>query len=113
MDDRGIVALYWRRDEAALRATEEKYGSYLGKIACQILGDWEDSQECVNDTYLRAWNSMPTQRPAVLSTYLGKIVRGCAIDRFRHGVRPLTGGALRVSVRRRRYPGGGGPPPAG
>lgn len=84
MDDRGIVALYWRRDEAALQATEEKYGSYLGKIACQILGDWEDSQECVNDTYLRAWNSMPTQRPAVLSTYLGKIVRGCAIDRFRH-----------------------------
>ena len=84
MEDKAIVALYWQRDQEAIRATQGKYGAYLGKIAWQILSDREDSEECVNDTYLRAWNSMPTQRPAVLATYLGKIVRGCAIDRFRH-----------------------------
>ena len=84
MEDEAIVALYWQRDQEAIRATQGKYGAYLSKIAWQILSDREDSEECVNDTYLRAWNSMPTQRPAVLSTYLGKIVRGCAIDLFRH-----------------------------
>lgn len=84
MEDKAIVALYWQRDQEAIRATQGKYGAYLSKIAWQILSDREDSEECVNDTYLKAWNSMPIQRPAVLSTYLGKIVRDCAIDRFRH-----------------------------
>lgn len=84
MEDKAIVALYWQRDQEAIRATQGKYGAYLGKIAWQILSDREDSEECVNDTYLRAWNSMPTQRPAMLATYLGKIVRSCAIDLFRH-----------------------------
>lgn len=84
MEDKDIVALYWQRDQEAVGATQRKYGSYLTKIAWQILTDREDSEECVNDTYFRAWNSMPTQRPAVLATYLSKIVRGCAIDLFRH-----------------------------
>lgn len=84
MEDKAIVALYWQRDQEAIRVTQGKYGAYLSKIAWQILSDREDGEECVNDTYLKAWNSMPIQRPAVLSTYLGKIVRGCAIDRFRH-----------------------------
>lgn len=84
MEDEAIVALYWQRDQEAIRATQGKYEAYLSKIAWQILSDREDSEECVNDTYLRAWNSMPTQRPAMLATYLGKIVRGCAIDLFRH-----------------------------
>ena len=83
MDDKTIVGLYWKRDETAIRATEEKYGHYLAKMAWQILANREDGQECVNDTYLKAWNSMPTHRPEVLSTYLGKILRGCAIDLFR------------------------------
>lgn len=84
MEDKAIVALYWQRDQEAIRVTQGKYGAYLSKIAWQILSDREDGEECVNDTYLKAWNSMPIQRPAVLSTYLGKIVRACAIDRFRH-----------------------------
>ncbi len=83
MEDEKIVALYWERNEAAISATEEKYGRYLTRIAYNILADHEDSEESVNDTYLRAWNSMPPHRPCFLSTYLGKITREVSIDRFR------------------------------
>ncbi len=83
MKDEQIVALYWDRNEDAIRETERKYGGYLSKVAYNVLADWEDSKECVNDTYLKAWNSMPTHRPGVLSSYLGKIVRQQSIDVFR------------------------------
>ena len=83
MKDAEIVALYWERNEVAIQQTQQKYGAYLSKVAYNILSDFEDSKECVNDTYLKAWNSMPPQRPAVLSTYLGKITRQLAIDVFR------------------------------
>lgn len=83
MKDDQIVALYWDRNEDAIRETARKYGAYLGKIAYNILSDVEDSEECVNDTYLRAWNSMPEHRPSVLSSYLGKIARQLSIDVFR------------------------------
>lgn len=83
MDDKYIVDLYWERDQKAISATEEKYGKYLLKIAFNILADTGDSAECVNDTYLCAWNSMPEHRPSVLSTYLGKITRQLSIDVFR------------------------------
>ena len=83
MQDEMIVALYWKRDEKAISETERKYGRYLSKIAYNILSDWEDSKETVNDTYLKAWNSMPTHKPGVLSTYLGKITRQLSIDAFR------------------------------
>ena len=93
MEDREIVALYWSRSEHAIAETKEKYESYLLKIADNILQDQEDSRECVNDTYLRAWNSMPQHRPTVLSTYLGKITRQGAIDTFRkkHAARREAG----------------------
>lgn len=83
MEDSRIVDLYWDRNESAIDHTDKKYGSYLGKIAYNILSDREDSQESVNDTYLAAWNSMPPHRPNVLSTYLGKLTRRISIDRFR------------------------------
>lgn len=83
MKDEQIVALYWDRNEDAIQETARKYGPYLSKIAYNVLSDWEDSQECVNDTYLKAWNSMPTHRPGVLSSYLGKIARQLSIDVFR------------------------------
>ncbi len=83
MQDERIVALYWQRDETAIRETEQKYGRYLSKIAHNILSDWEDSRESVNDTYLKAWHSMPPHKPSVLATYLGKITRQLSIDRFR------------------------------
>lgn len=83
MKDELIVGLYWDRNEDAIRQTQRKYGSYLSKVAYNILSDFEDSRECVNDTYLAAWNSMPTNRPRILSTYLGKIARQISIDVFR------------------------------
>lgn len=83
MQDQQIVALYWNRDESAIQATQEQYGNYLFKIAYNILADHEDSKESVNDTYLRAWYSMPPHRPSILSTYLGKITRQLSIDIFR------------------------------
>ena len=83
MNDDAIVALYWQRDESAITMTQEKYNAYLMKIARNILNDTEDSEESVNDTYLAAWNSMPPQKPVVLSTYLGKITRRISISMFR------------------------------
>ena len=83
MKDAEIVALYWDRNEEAIQQTQQKYGAYLTKIAYNILSDFEDSKECVNDTYLKAWNSMPPHRPGILSTYLGKIARQLSIDVFR------------------------------
>ena len=83
MQDERIVDLYWQRNEAAIRETEQKYGRYLTKIAYNILADLEDSRESVNDTYLDAWNSMPPRKPQILSTYLGKITRRVSIDIFR------------------------------
>ena len=83
MQDESIVALYWERDEAAIEETKNKYERYLFKIAHNILSDFEDSQESVNDTYLAAWNTMPPHKPTILSTYLGKLTRRISIDIFR------------------------------
>ena len=83
MNDDAIVALYWQRDESAITVTQEKYNAYLMKIAWNILNDTGDSEESVNDTYLAAWNSMPPQKPVVLSAYLGKITRRISISLFR------------------------------
>ena len=84
MEDEAIICLYWQRDEGAIRETREKYGNYLGRIAWQILANREDCEESVSDTYLRAWESMPPQRPSLLSAYLAKLTRQLSIDRFRH-----------------------------
>ncbi len=83
MQDEAIVELYWQRDERAINETEMKYGKYLLKIAENILLNREDSQECVNDTYLKAWNLMPPNRPGVLSVFLKRITRFVSIDKFR------------------------------
>ncbi len=83
MDDNAIIALYWAREERALEETSSKYGSFCRNIAYNILCNREDTEECVNDTWLRAWNAMPPQRPAILSSFLGKITRNLSLDRFR------------------------------
>lgn len=83
MTDERIVELYWNRDESAVVETQSKYGSYLTKIAYNILTDMEDSLESVNDTYMHAWKSMPPHRPSVLSTFLAKITRRISIDILR------------------------------
>ena len=83
MEDAEIVALYWARNEDAITQTKTKYGAYLNRVAYNILADLEDSQECVSDTLLAAWRSMPDNRPKNLRTYLGKITRQVSIDLYR------------------------------
>lgn len=82
MEDFEIVELYWDRDENAITQTDRKYGKYCRKIAFSIVNDREDMEECVNDTYLQTWNSLPPQRPEKLSTYLGKICRNISINLY-------------------------------
>ncbi len=83
MEDFKIIELFFERKECAIAETERKYGRYLSKIAYNILFDSEDSEECVNDTYMKAWNTIPPQKPMVLRSFLGKITRSLAIDIFR------------------------------
>ena len=84
MDDRLIVNLYNERSEAAITETAEKYGNYCHAVAYNILYNEEDTEECVNDTYLKAWNVIPPQKPEKLSAFLGKITRNLAITKYRY-----------------------------
>lgn len=99
MEDSRIVELYWQRSEAALEETERKYGRWCFSIARNILLDDEDARECVNDTYLGAWNSMPPHRPEALRAYLGKIARRVSLNKLRgrHALR-RGGGAAELSL---------------
>ena len=83
MQDSDIVALYWQRDERAIAETDRKYGGLCRTIAMNLLGVREDAEECVNDTWLEAWNSMPEQRPERLQAWLGRVVRNLSISRWR------------------------------
>ena len=82
MDDAQIVDLYWQRSENAVPETQAKFGPYCRTIAYSILSDEQDAEECVNDTWLGAWNAMPDKRPSVLSTFLGYITRNFALNRL-------------------------------
>ena len=84
MEDKQIVDLFWQRSEAAIVAAASKYGKYCSKIAYNILQNYEDSEECVNDTYLKAWGAIPTHRPTRLSTFLGKITRNLALNKWEY-----------------------------
>lgn len=92
MDDEGIIRLYWNRDETAISETSMKYGKYCFSIANSILHNNEDSEECVNDTYTKVWNSIPPQNPSVFSAFIGRIVRNLAIDRFKRKTAEKRGG---------------------
>ncbi len=83
MDDKQIVDLYWDRSEDAIAETQKKYGRYCHYIAYNILYSAEDAEECVNDTYQKAWETMPPKKPELLSAYLGKLTRNLAINRCR------------------------------
>ena len=93
MEDSKIVQLYWDRSPDAISQTAKKYGKYCTTIARNILGSYEDAEECVNDTYMNAWNSMPDHRPSVLSTYLGKITRNLAFNRYKKEHAEKRGGS--------------------
>ena len=83
LSDADIVALYLSRNEVAIEHTDRNYGAYCMSVAMNILNNRPDAEECVNDTYLRAWQSIPPQRPTVLRLFLGKITRRLAIDKYR------------------------------
>lgn len=83
LSDEEIVSLYWKREESAIGATDIKYGKYLYTIAYNILNDNLDSEECLNDTYLGTWNSIPPHRPRLFQAFLSKIMRNTALGRIR------------------------------
>lgn len=87
-----MIELYWDRSERAIEETQNKFGKYCHRIAFNILHNREDSEECVSDTCLKAWNSIPTDRPSVFSAYLGRITRNLAINRYRHANAQKRGG---------------------
>jgi RNA polymerase sigma-70 factor (ECF subfamily) len=81
MDDNAIVELFWQRSEDALSECISRFGSYCRKIAANILYSGDDADECVNETWLRAWNAIPPAKPSVLRAFLGKITRNIALNR--------------------------------
>jgi RNA polymerase sigma-70 factor (ECF subfamily) len=83
MDDKRIIELYFARDERAIEETRAKYGALLMKIAHGILSDEGDCEECQNDAYIRAWNSIPPERPERLSAFVARITRNLALNRAR------------------------------
>ena len=91
MEDCKIIELYWQRCETAIEQTQKKYGRYCFSIANNILPNEEDAQECVNDTYLRAWETIPPQYPNKMSAFLGKITRNLALNRYRYYMREKRG----------------------
>ena len=98
MEDKNIVDLYWNRKDSAIVETSEKYGSYLFKISFNILYSKEDSEECVNDTYLKAWNSIPPNRPKLLKAFLGKITRNLSIDLYRKNRTKGRSGEVEIAI---------------
>ena len=98
MEDLQIIRLYWDRDEAAIPATAEQYGSYCTAIAGNILENREDAEECVNDAYLAAWNAMPPHRPGHLAAFLGKLVRNLALNRYKRNTAEKRGGGAVTAV---------------
>ena len=87
MDDEKIVELYWDRNEKAIEETDFKYKKYLFSIAYNVVHDRLDCEECLNDTYLGAWNAMPPSRPNVLKAFLTTITRRIAIKRYHSNMR--------------------------
>ena len=98
MDDQRIVMLYWSRNENAIRETEIKYGKYCYSIAYNILHSREDSDECVNDTWNGAWNAIPPQRPTKLQSFLARITRNIAIDRYRYDSAQKRGSEVESAI---------------
>ena len=83
ISDEQIVSLYWSRNEKAIEETDFKYNKYLFTIAYNIVHDRMDCEECLNDTYLGAWNAIPPAKPNVFRAFLAKIMRNIATDKFR------------------------------
>ena len=96
MEDTKIVELYWQRDQAAIGETEKKYGGSCRGIAYGILENSEDCEECVDDSYMAVWNSVPPQRPLRFPAYLFRIVRNLSFDRIRECLAQKRGGGEKL-----------------
>lgn len=103
MEDSAIIQLYWERREQAITASDEAYGRLCRKVSYNILNDWEDAEECTNDTWRRAWDTMPPQRPKSLSAYLCRIVRNLSIDRWRRKHSQKRGEGLELLLEELEY----------
>lgn len=98
MEDCEIIRLFFERDEKALRETQKKFGAYCRSIAFNILNNSEDAEECVNDTYMRAWENIPPTKPASLGAYLGRIAKNLALNRINFfGYEKRGGGSKELS----------------
>ena len=98
MEDSKIIDLYFERSQVAISETQKKYGRYCHAIAYNILYSNEDAEECVNDTYLRAWQAMPPHRPSRLPAFLGKITRNLALDRYDEKTAQKRGGECDIAL---------------
>ena len=94
VEDRTILALYWDRREDAVTVTKEKYGALCRSIARRFLNDARDVDECENDVYIRAWNSIPPERPACLQAWLARVARNAALDRSKYNAAACRSSAL-------------------
>ena len=93
MDDSKIIALYFERNEQALTESDRKYGAYCNTISYNITASHEDAEECVNETWLRSWNTMPPQKPTHLMAFFSKIVRNLSLDLYRRKTAQRRGGS--------------------
>jgi RNA polymerase sigma-70 factor (ECF subfamily) len=98
MEDHAIIELFWQRSEQAIPAVREKYGRYCTAIARNILPSPEDAEECLSDTWLQAWESIPPQRPVLLGAYLGRITRNLAYNRWKAAAADKRGGGQTAAV---------------
>ena len=98
MEDKKIIELFWQRSEEAVAAAAEKYGAYCKKVAENILGSPEDAEECVNDTWLQAWENIPPDRPRCLAAYLGRVTRNLSLNRAQYHAAQKRGGGQRALI---------------
>ena len=92
MDDKKIVSLFWDRDENAIKVLQSKYGRDFIKLSCRVLNNVQDAEECVNDAYLKVWDSIPDARPDYLFSYVAKIVRNLSINLLKKNTAGKRGG---------------------
>ena len=84
VDDKKIIELYWERKEIAITETSLKYGKLCTHVARNILSSYEDSEECVNDTYFAVWNAIPDKRPEIFSAFVSRITRNLALKKYEY-----------------------------
>ena len=111
MEDGNIIDLYFQRDQQAITETASKYGGYCCRVAENVLGCPEDTEEIVNDTWLSAWHDIPPSRPDCLRAYLGRLTRNLAISRYRlfHTKKRYAGMEALLSELEEVLPGGKDP----